>query len=140
MKMLSALLFPLLLACLAPQAAQASSPPNTTPVASALAWLSLIDDGNYGESWRTASGFFRAAVSETNWTASLQAVRTPLGAPAQRKHTGSQQATSLPGAPDGEYRIMVFTTNFVHKKSATETVTFMLDQDGQWRAAGYFIK
>jgi hypothetical protein len=26
------------------------------------------------------------------------------------------------------------------KKSAIETVTFMLDQDKKWRVAGYFIK
>ncbi|MGO9535876.1 MAG: DUF4019 domain-containing protein [Limisphaerales bacterium] len=28
---------------------------------------------------------------------------------------------------------------FANKKSVTETVTFMLEKDGQWRAVGYFI-
>jgi hypothetical protein len=35
---------------------------------------------------------------------------------------------------------MQFNASFANKKSATETVTFMLEKDGQWRAAGYFIK
>jgi hypothetical protein len=35
---------------------------------------------------------------------------------------------------------MSFKTAFEQKKSAIETVTFMLDSDGKWKAAGYFIK
>ena len=31
-------------------------------------------------------------------------------------------------------------TNFKNKKSAIETVTPMLDNDGEWRASGYYIK
>ena len=48
--------------------------------------------------------------------------------------------TSLPGAPDGEYVVMEFTTAFTNKKSAIETITPMLDEDGQWRVAGYYIR
>jgi hypothetical protein len=35
---------------------------------------------------------------------------------------------------------MEYDTSFANKKSATETVTPMLDNDGQWRVSGYFIK
>jgi ribosomal protein S17E len=52
----------------------------------------------------------------------------------------SQESSSLPGAPDGKYVVMSFKTSFEHKKSAVETVTFMLDKNGKWSAAGYFIK
>jgi len=48
--------------------------------------------------------------------------------------------TEMPGAPDGQYVLMQFETSFTNKKSAVETITFMLEKDGQWRAAGYFIK
>jgi hypothetical protein len=48
--------------------------------------------------------------------------------------------TELPGAPDGQYVVMQFETSFANKKSAIETVTFMLEKDGQWKSAGYFIK
>jgi hypothetical protein len=47
---------------------------------------------------------------------------------------------SLPGAPDGEYVVIQFATSFENKKSAIETVTPMLDSDGEWRVSGYFIK
>jgi hypothetical protein len=52
----------------------------------------------------------------------------------------TQSAASLPGAPDGQYVVVQFDTVFADKPSAVETVTFMLENDGQWRAAGYFIK
>jgi hypothetical protein len=44
------------------------------------------------------------------------------------------------GPPDGEYVVIQFETSFENKKSAIETVTPMLDQDGKWRVSGYFIK
>mgnify|MGYP001203926300 CR=1 FL=1 len=117
--------------------AAASSGETTTE---AQAWLKLIDAGNSSQSWRTASGYFRTAIPEADWTASLQAARAPLGAMIHRKQTTNQEATSLPGAPDGAYRILTFSTEFAHKKDATETVTLMREPDGQWRATGYFIK
>ncbi|MEW6584469.1 MAG: DUF4019 domain-containing protein, partial [Nitrospirota bacterium] len=48
-------------------------------------------------------------------------------------------ATSLPGAPDGEYVVIEFETSFENKKSAVETVTPMMDS-GKWRVSGYYIK
>jgi len=57
-----------------------------------------------------------------------------------RKIIKTQSATSLPGAPDGNYLVMQFDTSFANKKSAVETVTFVREKAGNWRAAGYYIK
>ena len=113
---------------------------NDKVIANAKAWLTLIDNGNYSDSWKEASAYFKAAVSEKKWGIALQSVRQALGKLGKRDIVNSQKSNSLPGAPDGEYIVMSFKTVFEHKKSAVETVTFMLDKDGQWRAAGYFIK
>ena len=48
--------------------------------------------------------------------------------------------TELPGAPDGQYVVIQFKTAFANKQSAIETVTPMLEEDGRWLVAGYFIK
>jgi hypothetical protein len=48
--------------------------------------------------------------------------------------------TSLTGAPDGQYVVIQFESSFEKKKSLIETVTPMLDQDGQWRVTGCYIK
>jgi hypothetical protein len=35
--------------------------------------------------------------------------------------------------------VIQYDTSFANKKSAVETVTPLLDSDGQWRVSGYFI-
>jgi hypothetical protein len=35
---------------------------------------------------------------------------------------------------------MQFDSSFANKKTAIETVTFVLEADGQWKSTGYFIK
>lgn len=106
----------------------------------ARTWLEAIDAGRYAQSWRDASAMFRGAVSEAQWAKSLRAVRKPLGAVRSRTATTAVRRTSLPGAPDGHYMVMTFATSFADKRAATETVTFVKEADGVWRAAGYSIK
>jgi hypothetical protein len=48
-------------------------------------------------------------------------------------------ATSLPGAPDGEYVVIRYDTTFENKRASVETVTPMRDVDGTWRVSGYYV-
>lgn len=109
-------------------------------VAAATKWLATIDAGNYSECWKQASAIFQGGVTEAAWENSMNTFRKPLGGLISRKLTSAQQLSELPGAPDGQYVLMQFNSSFVGKKSAVETLTFMLEKDGQWRSAGYFIK
>ena len=106
----------------------------------APSWLSQIDAGNYSNSWRDASAYFKGAVTENGFRDALARARKPLGKLLSRKLTKAQNATSLPGAPDGNYVVMQFDSSFANKKQAVETVTFMQEKDGKWKAAGYYIK
>jgi Protein of unknown function (DUF4019) len=108
--------------------------------AAAQKWLAEVDNGQYAQSWQDASAYFQTAVSEDKWESALNAVRKPLGDLESRNLQSAQYAAQLPGAPDGQYVVMQFDTSFANKKSAIETVTFMLEKDGQWKSAGYYIK
>jgi hypothetical protein len=99
----------------------------------------LIDQGDYSASWKEAAPFFQGAVTETSWETSMGSFRKPLGNLLSRKLKSAQPMTEMPGAPDGQCVVMQFDASFANKKSAIETVTFMLEKDGQWRVAGYFI-
>ncbi|MGP8020041.1 MAG: protein kinase domain-containing protein [Limisphaerales bacterium] len=112
----------------------------TNVVIAAEKWLALIDHGNYSESWNEAAAIFQGAVTEAVWENSMNTFRQPLGDLVSRSLKSAQAATEMPGAPDGQYVVMQFDTSFANKKSAIETVTFMLEKNGQWKAAGYFIK
>jgi hypothetical protein len=109
-------------------------------VASADSWLILADGGKYPETWDQAAGYFKTAVTRDQWLASLKAVRPPLGKVVARKLKSKMYTKTLPGAPDGEYVVIMYDTQFENKKSAVETVTPMLDKDGKWRVSGYYIK
>jgi hypothetical protein len=109
-------------------------------VEAAEKWLSLVDRGKYAQSWNEAAGFFKGAVKRDQWEQSLAAFRKPLGNVVSRKIISKTYTTTLPGAPDGEYVVIQFDTSFKNKSSAVETVTPMMDKDGQWRVSGYFIK
>ena len=103
-------------------------------------WLALVDEGKYSESWKAASAAFQKAVSEEKWVSALQTVRAPLGKLHTRKLQSADYSKSLPGAPDGEYVVIVYYTSFEHKDTAAETVISTLEKDGVWRVAGYYIK
>ena len=69
----------------------------------------------------------------------VSAVRGPLGEKRSRKLKSVNRMKTLPGAPDGNYAVMQFDASFANKANAVETLTVMEDA-GQWRASGYFIK
>ena len=109
-------------------------------VTASNAWLSLVDEENYAESWNQAASLFKAAVPKEQWQTMVKAVRGSLGKVVARKLKSKQYTKTLPGAPDGEYVVIQYETTFENKKSAVETVTPMLDKDGKWGVVGYYIK
>lgn len=108
--------------------------------AAALAWLSLADAGDYSHSLDQAAGIFQASITQQHWVDALTRVRGPLGALVSRKVVSARYATSLPGAPDGEYVVIRFQTEFTNKRQAIETVTPHLEKDGSWKVSGYYIR
>jgi hypothetical protein len=108
--------------------------------AAAQSWLALVDKGDFGASWESAATPFKSALSRTDWEKSLSGSRGQFGKLLSRKLKEATYATSLPGAPDGKYVVIQYETSFQNKKSAIETVTPMVDKDGQWRVSGYYIR
>jgi hypothetical protein len=106
----------------------------------AQSWLLLVDKGDYAASYDEASSFFKSAVTKDQWEKALATSRGSFGKLHSRKIRSAESKTSLPGAPDGKYVVIQFEASFENKKEAVETVTPMLDKDGQWRVSGYFIR
>ena len=107
---------------------------------SAEQWLTLVDAGKYAESWKTAASYFQKLVPQNQWEHALSTVRAPLGDLVSRQLKSAQYNTSLPDAPAGNYVVLQFDTSFANKTQAVETVTPMLEPDGQWKVSGYYIK
>jgi len=105
----------------------------------AAAWLVLVDQQKYGESWDAAAKLFQDTVARDMWKDALGAAREPLGKLVSRRLKSAESRTSPPGAPDAKYVIIQYDTSF-EKKSIVETVTPMQEADGSWKVSGYFIK
>ncbi|MDA8432934.1 MAG: DUF4019 domain-containing protein [Nitrospiraceae bacterium] len=118
----------------------AAERPERMAMTAAEEWLRLVDKGEYAKSWREASSLFKAGGAEEEWIRTVASVRKPFGKVLRRAVKSMQYTKTLPGAPDGEYVVIVYDTSFKKKKSSVETITPMLDKDGKWRVSGYYIR
>lgn len=113
--------------------------PEKAAIDATQSWLAMIDVGDYSGSWKESAAVMRSGASEQDSVAALERNRKPLGRMLSRKLRSAKLSKDLPDAPTGTYVVMEFDTAFENKKSAIETVTFRLESDGTWKAAGYFI-
>ena len=109
-------------------------------VVAAHNWLVLVDEGDYDLSWEESASYFKSLVTKESWHQTIAAIRSPLGKVLARELKEVTYTTSLPGAPDGKYIVIQFSTSYAQKAEAIETITRMKDEDGYWRISGYFIR
>ena len=105
----------------------------------ALAFATLVDAGDYTESWKVAGPMFRSAVSAEGWAAQVEPVRTQLGTLVSRELLSVEAHDTLPAARAGDYRMVMFSSEFSAAPHRTETVILSKD-DGRWGVVGYFVR
>lgn len=103
-------------------------------------FLALVDSGQYEASWEAASALFKSQVSKATWVAQISRIRPIFGSVSKRSLKSANHLTRAPGAPDGDYVLIIFNSTFERKQNATETITPSRDPDAQWRVSGYFIR
>lgn len=108
----------------------------------ALAWLALIDAGDYQRSWDSADSFFQAQVAQQKWIVRASEVRKPLGSLKVRSlvsvHYHGHYGHFLPKNENEEVG-MLFKTTFEGEAVAREFVAATKDSDGQWRVTRYLF-
>jgi hypothetical protein len=105
----------------------------------AQAWVRLVDDSRWDESWNAAGALFQSRMARTQWASTIQPVRKPLGQVSSRLVRSTTKTTRLPGAPDGQYQVVQLVTRFENKNDATDTVVLACEPSG-WKVDGYFIR
>ena len=130
--------FLVLAAVIAPVLVILAAPQNDEVRTAGEAWLTLLDNRKYDDSYQEASASFRSDVSPEQWKQSLERYRDPLGPALSRSVARLNFAKQLRGAPDGNYAIFHFTTDFKNKEHVTERLT-LVEEDGKWKASAYAI-
>jgi hypothetical protein len=95
-------------------------------------WLTLVDDGNYAQSWNEAGAAFKGRAKAPAWAKQAGELRAPLGAVASR----DLKAIDLSRTDTAVVR---YDTSFAHKTGAAETVTLVFEK-GAWAVSDYSVK
>lgn len=128
----------LLLMLMAPLAP--ASEKTDAAVSAASLWLRQVDNGQYPDAYTVTSVLMRQKVTLEAWQAAIAQARTPLGRLHKRELTYGAVEKELAGLPRGEYAQLRFRSDFAAQYEVTESVTLVLESDGQWRLIGYVIK
>ena len=123
----------------APAADPATAAKEAAAAKAAGEWLKLIDGAEYGKAWDESASVFRERVTRQQWVDGVPKNRSEFGAFKSRTPTGTAYRTSIPGAPEGEYVMVRFTSDFEKNPASEEVVTVML-QSGAWRPVGYLLR
>ncbi|MGN7159944.1 DUF4019 domain-containing protein [Sphingomonas sp. SAFR-052] len=137
--LLMTLTFGLLALTLTPATVQTPPPPPATAPATpapeaARAFLELVDQGRWSDSYRRFGVAFRKLNTEHVWADVSEKVRTPLGPVVSRTLIGQEY---VPAPPYG-YRSVKFRTRYAKGGEQIETV--MLDQEAtEWKVVGITV-
>jgi Protein of unknown function (DUF4019) len=119
---------------------QAMVKPTTDGRGAAMKWLRLVDEGAYGKSWDLAAKSFRSRMTKAEWVAGMKKFRAHYGKVSSRKFKESMYALNPPGFVPGEHETLRFTINLARRGRATEVVSMVMQNKGEWRVSGYSIE
>jgi hypothetical protein len=98
--------------------------PDPEAVTVATKFLSVVDTGNYTETFAMFPARIRSGgdAFEKNWVSYLNVKRAPLGRMVSRKLVKAWFTKTLPGSPDGYYEFFHYDTSFQHKMQGAESM------------------
>ena len=129
----------LLILLLVTACANSESNPYKSPQSAAEAFLNLIDQDNYQQSWTDASEWVRNYVDAEQWANHVGNSRKPLGDIDHREMSSIEFHDTLDDMPAGEYALVMFDSFRSGNLSAGELVGLTLESDSTWRVIGYQI-
>lgn len=97
----------------------------------AEAFLTLIDEGRWAESYAATGAAFRRLNTLAVWTEVSERVRPPLGAVLTRDLAGNEY---VPAPPEG-YRLVKFRSTYANGTQQTESISLAWE-DGAWKVTG----
>ena len=116
---------------------QPSTRDDKETIEASRAWLALLDAGKFGPAWDGASPYLKSVVTRQKWVTGVAAARNPFGKFKQRIPVKFARSHSMPDAPEGDYSLLEFESEFANGKRASEQVIWMLGDNQVWRVSGY---
>ena len=108
-------------------------------LSAAQAWLKVMDDGRYEQSWGIAGIDIKEKLTQELWVWILKEDSEAFGKIISRRLKEKNYFNSVPDFPNGEYFMFTFASSLEDKDSAEEIITMKKEKDGQWRLYAYVI-
>lgn len=108
--------------------------------AQAQRWLALLGQGEYGAAYDVAAPILQQATTPQKWHDLMSELAAKTGPAQGRKLVRGQAVKDLPGAPKGEYYLVLYSPGFAKQPLLLEQVALVKGADGRWRVAGYYLK
>jgi hypothetical protein len=105
----------------------------------AMGFLGYLDDGRFADSYAYTGTLLRAQADRELFTSQIQKARAGTGGLQARELIDAAYNTTVEGAPEGQYVILHYHSNFANRQDTVETITLALAK-GYWRVDGYYIK
>ena len=105
----------------------------------ALGFLGYLDQGRYADSYAYTGMLIRAQLDRDKYSSQIEKTREGTGALQSRELMDAAYATTVPGAPEGQYVVLHYHARFANRQDALETMTLAF-ANGYWRVSGYYIK
>lgn len=107
------------------------------------AWLALIEEGKYIDSWKTASKPFQDSIGAGRWAMTCRNQRRPTGKLLTRdlaeEHFHKEHYDQSGRLRPGEIVTFLFTTRFEHLDEAREAV-ILRPFEGEWKVVSYALR
>ncbi|SDT85719.1 Protein of unknown function [Verrucomicrobium sp. GAS474] len=109
-------------------------PDKKKALAAMAPWLKKGDTGDYAAQWKEASASFRKSCTLDKW---LEATRNVNLGPCLSR---TLMSAAIGTDADGPQVTAKYRSSFKNAASTIETVVFVRESDGVWRAAAYYFK
>jgi hypothetical protein len=127
--------------------AQTMMPAQREALNAAERWLVPVDGQRYNDAWAMTAESFKAKVPRDTFRDGIAKIRKDYGKIVKRSGEKMAFRGDMP-APDqgdtapkpGAEVAILFDAMFAGDKQAREEITMVLEKDGIWRVAGYYIK
>ena len=127
--------------------AQTMLPAQREALNAAEKWLAPVDAQRYDDAWAMAAESFKSKVTRDAFRTGMAKIRKAYGKLVTRSGEKMAFRGDVPSPEPSEEKPktgteigILFDAKFAGDKKAMEEVTMVLEQDGIWRVAGYYIK
>jgi hypothetical protein len=105
----------------------------------ALGFLGYLDHGRYADSYAYTGMLIRSQLDREAFASQVEKARAGTAPLQSRELIDASYATTVPGAPEGQYVVLHYHSSFAKRPDTVETLTLAF-ANGYWRVDGWYIK